>query len=106
MALLNTTLVCVVERSWSVVMVECVVMIRWVVMGCCVVIMALFIDPSDMCCWTSMECSNGILCSTGTRRIRVMLCGSEMVLIMSGSLLEHRFLIDSVRFFTTSSISY
>ena len=78
-------------------MVGCVVMICWVVMGCCVVIMALFIDPSDMCCWTSMECSNGILCSTGTRRIRVMLCRNEMVLILSGSLLAHRFLIDSAQ---------
>ena len=43
-------------------MVGGVVMICWVVMGCCVVIMALFIDPSDMCCWTIMECSIGILC--------------------------------------------
>ena len=58
-------------------MVWCVVMVCCVTMGCCVVTRALFIDPSDMCCWTSMECSIGILCSTGTRRIRVMLSGTR-----------------------------
>ena len=70
-------------------MVGCVVMICWVVMGCCVVIMALFIDP--------------LICVVGRSWSVLLVYYVGLLLIPPNSLLEHRFLIDSAIFFTTEA---
>ena len=51
-------------------------MVCCVVMGCCVVALALCIDCSGMRCRATMECSNGMMCSHGMLCSNLMLCSN------------------------------
>ena len=69
---------CVVDRSWSVVMVWLVVMVCCAVMGCCVVAVALFIGMYGPCCRAIMDRSSGMMCSNG------MLCSNGLLCSHTG----------------------
>ena len=53
-------------------------MVCCVVMGCCVVTVALFIDISGPCCRAIMDRSSGMMCSNG------MLCSNGLLCSHAG----------------------